>query len=295
MLTLTDSYSYLIVMYYLMAQMLTLFLGIDQFFIQLLFTHPSAWDSIPVTSIVCYIHLMNENKSKFENIKLWIFDADDTLWESGLYFRRAEEDFIALMQSMGFEPEELRPEIHRRDIERLSHTGYGARPYMKTLKLILEEKSELVTPYMVDSLEYISNCLLHHPLVLLPGVLASLEKFYGDGRRMIVYTMGEEDHQMDKFNRSGISEYFEHCTIVPMKTKETMMELLASAGIAPDEACMIGNSPRSDINPAIACGVNAIYLERPFTWQAEQIEFAEPGLVTTVTDLQEIVSLTGLS
>ncbi len=275
--------------------MVTLSHGLDSFSIQLLFTHPSAWDSIPVTPIVCYIHIMNENKSRFENIRLWIFDADDTLWESGLYFRRAEEDFISLMQSLGFEPEELRPEIHRRDIERLSDTGYGARPYMKTMKLILEERTKAVTPYMVDSLQYISNCLLNHPLVLLPGVLPSLEKFFNDGRRMFVYTMGEEDHQMDKFSRSGISKYFDRCEIVPMKTKETMKELLASVGIAPEEACMIGNSPRSDINPAIACGVNAIYLERPFTWQAEQIEFTEPGLVTTVTDIVEIVSLAGLS
>ncbi len=237
---------------------------------------------------------MNTKKNKIRNAKLWIFDADDTLWESGLYFRRAEEDFISLMQSLDFDSDDLRSEIHRRDIERLSHTGYGARPYMQTLKLILEERVAVVTPYMLDSLAYISNCLLNHPLVLLPGVLASLEKFFSANRRMIVYTMGEEDHQMDKFKRSGISRYFDHCTIVPMKTKETMIELLASAGIAPDEACMIGNSPRSDINPAIACGVNAIFLERPFAWQAEQIEFAEPGLVTTVTDLLEIVSLTGL-
>ncbi|MEA3265333.1 MAG: HAD family hydrolase [Candidatus Fermentibacteria bacterium] len=237
---------------------------------------------------------MITKNAKFDKTKLWIFDADDTLWESGLYFRRAEEDFTALMHSLGFDPEEIRSEIHRRDIERLSATGYGARPYMDTLRLILKEKSHALTPYMLASLDYISNCLLHHPLVLLPGVLDSLNRMFGAGKRMIVYTMGEEDHQIDKFNRSGISEYFEQCTVVALKTKETMIELLAAAKVDPAEACMIGNSPRSDINPAIGCGVNAVYLQRPHTWLAEQTEFAEPGLVTTVAGLPDILPLAGL-
>jgi len=248
----------------------------------------------PASRKQCYIYPMSTKNAKFDKTKLWIFDADDTLWESGLYFRRAEEDFTALMHSLGFDPKEIRSEIHRRDIERLSVTGYGARPYMATLKLILEERTEHITPYMIASLDYIANSLLHHPLVLLPGVLDSLSRLFSAGKRMFVYTMGEEDHQIDKFHRSGISEYFEHCTVVSLKTKETMIELLAAAGVNPAQACMIGNSPRSDINPAIGCGVNAVYLQRPHTWLAEQTEFAEPGLVTTVAGLPDILPLAGV-
>ncbi len=76
---------------------------------------------------------------KLRRSELWIFDADDTLWESALYFRRAEEDFVALMQSLGFDPEGIREEVHLKDIERLSVTGYGARPYMDTLSNIARE------------------------------------------------------------------------------------------------------------------------------------------------------------
>ena len=237
---------------------------------------------------------MNSKNEILREAKLLIFDADDTLWESALYFRRAEEDFTALMQSLGWKPEVLRSEIHRKDIERLSVTGYGARPYISTLRAIMEDNIDPVTSYMIDSLEYISNSLLHHPLVLLPGVLGTLEKLSAAGKRMIVYTMGEEDHQRDKFNRSGISRYFEHCTVVPVKTEETMKELLVSSGVKPDDACMIGNSPRSDINPAIGCGVNALYVKRALTWQAEQTALDKPELVTTVTCLTDILPLTGV-
>jgi len=243
---------------------------------------------------MCYIYPMRNFKAGLENTKLWIFDADDTLWESGLYFRRAEDDFAALMHSLGYDPAEIVTEIHRKDLERLSVTGYGASPYMSVLRSVIEDKFSVLTPYMLRALGDISHSLLHHPLVLLPGVLDSITKMHASGKRMMVYTMGETDHQTDKFSRSGIAHFFEKCTVVPVKTEQTMKQLLTSAGTAPAEACMIGNSPRSDINPAIGCGVNALYVQRPLTWQAEQVEFVEPELVATVADLTEVLPLAGL-
>jgi putative hydrolase of the HAD superfamily len=35
---------------------------------------------------------------------------------------------------------------------------------------------------------------------------------------------------------------------------------------------MIGNSPRSDINPALAAGLNAVYVPHPHTWSLEHQE-----------------------
>ncbi len=243
---------------------------------------------------VIFTSMKSLNELRLRETELWIFDADDTLWESALYFRRAEEDFVALMESLGFSGDATREEVRRRDIERLSVTGYGARPYMDTLGRILREKSPELSPYITDSLEYISNSLLHHPLVLLPGVIGTINRMHSAGKQMLVYTMGEDDHQRDKFNRSGIAGFFRDLKVVPVKNEYTMKELLAHCGVEPGKACMIGNSPRSDINPAIGCGVNAIHVKRALTWQAEQTEFAEPGLVTTVASIAEIPQLAGI-
>ncbi len=35
---------------------------------------------------------------------------------------------------------------------------------------------------------------------------------------------------------------------------------------------MIGNSPRSDINPALAAGLKAVYIPHPHTWHLEHEE-----------------------
>jgi putative hydrolase of the HAD superfamily len=37
---------------------------------------------------------------------------------------------------------------------------------------------------------------------------------------------------------------------------------------------MIGNSPRSDINPALAAGLNAVFIPHPHTWTLEHEEVA---------------------
>ncbi len=39
---------------------------------------------------------------------------------------------------------------------------------------------------------------------------------------------------------------------------------------------MIGNSPRSDINPALAAGLNACFIPHDNTWVLEHEELAQP-------------------
>jgi putative hydrolase of the HAD superfamily len=38
---------------------------------------------------------------------------------------------------------------------------------------------------------------------------------------------------------------------------------------------MIGNSPKSDINPALAAGLNAVFVPHPRTWSLEHAEVPE--------------------
>jgi putative hydrolase of the HAD superfamily len=40
---------------------------------------------------------------------------------------------------------------------------------------------------------------------------------------------------------------------------------------------MIGNAPRSDINPALKAGLNAVFIPHPHTWGLEQQEVRHEG------------------
>ena len=223
---------------------------------------------------------------------LLILDADDTLWESGVFFDRAEDDFLSIMESLGLERDIVRRTVHRQDIERLAVTGYGAKPYLDTLRSILHELVPSPPRWAVQALSDLERILLGHPVMLMPGVLCTLENLDRDLITIIVYTMGEVEHQTDKFVRSGLSEHVDGFRVVPLKTPEELSRLLCEMGFPPEQCLLVGNSPRSDINPALTIGVRAVHVARSRTWAAERDDFADPGQVVTIErfdELQEIL------
>ena len=52
--------------------------------------------------------------------------------------------------------------------------------------------------------------------------------------------------------------------------------LRGRARVEPPRAWMIGNSPKSDINPALECGLNAVFVPHERTWSLERQEI-RPG------------------
>jgi putative hydrolase of the HAD superfamily len=244
--------------------------------------------------MVIFVYAANTGRcfrTMVHEIRCWIFDADDTLWESAGFFRAAEDSFVLLMGELGCHEGPVREEVHRRDIERLSITGYGPGPYIDTLRSILHDFAEKPSEDAFLTLERIGDSLKNHPVTLFPGVLSTLESLSGMGHRLILYTMGEKDHQVDKYEKSGLSGLFEDCVVVPRKTPESLEALMDARGLNRVEVCVVGNSPRSDIAPALHCGVNAIYVKRPFTWEAEHGDIPVSRLIATVSHISDIPML----
>lgn len=222
---------------------------------------------------------------------LLLIDADDTLWESALFFQRAEQDFLALMGSLGSQVDEVRATVHDRDIERLSVTGYGAEPYIGTLASVMREYCPEPPHWAMTSLDDIRRCLLGHPVVLTPGAVEALSEISRMPFHTVVYTMGEEEHQRDKFRRSSLDSMVHELTIVPEKTVRSLRVEMESRGFTPERTLVVGNSPRSDINPATELGLNAVFLRRELTWTAEHEDFRDPDLVIEIDSFIELIGI----
>ena len=69
--------------------------------------------------------------------------------------------------------------------------------------------------------------------------------------------------------RSGLQGFFEAIEIVGEKDAKTYGVLVNKHKIVKTQGWMIGNSPRSDINPAMEAGLNAVYIPHVNTWQLE--------------------------
>ncbi len=94
----------------------------------------------------------------------------------------------------------------------------------------------------------------------------------GTRHTLLMLTKGAVDEQQRKIDASTLAPHFGHIHIVAEKDVDTYHRLARDHVLAPDSTWMIGNSPKSDIAPARAVGMNAVYIPNDNTWALEHTE-----------------------
>ncbi len=82
-------------------------------------------------------------------------------------------------------------------------------------------------------------------------------------------TKGDEDEQQRKIDISGLAGHFRSIVIVREKTPDVYAALVEAEGLDPRRTWMIGNSVKSDIAPALAVGLGAVFIPNVNTWALE--------------------------
>jgi len=109
------------------------------------------------------------------------------------------------------------------------------------------------------------------PPHILDGVPDTLS-YLAERHRLILFTKGEPAEQAAKVERSGLQAFFEAIEIVGEKDVATYSSLVNQHRIVKSHGWMVGNSPRSDINPALQAGLNAVFIPHQATWELEHAE-----------------------
>jgi putative hydrolase of the HAD superfamily len=99
-------------------------------------------------------------------------------------------------------------------------------------------------------------------------------QYLGERHHLILMTKGNPAEQSGKVERSGLKEYFSAVEIVAEKDESTYRSVIAKYALPADTTWMVGNSPRSDINPALAAGLHAVFVPHGNTWILEHEELA---------------------
>ncbi len=201
-----------------------------------------------------------------------LVDADDTLWENNIYFERAFDDFAAFLDHSALTPAQVREVLNEIELVNARIHGYGARNFGLNLQQAYRHLAE--REIREDDLGHVMSLaerILEQPLELLPGVKETLE--YLAGRHdLTLFTKGHPEEQRMKVDRSGLAGYFAHTAIVKEKDAHAYRRLVEERGLRPQQTWMIGNSPKSDINPALEAGLNAVLVPHPRTWVLERAE-----------------------
>lgn len=198
-----------------------------------------------------------------------LFDADDTLWENNIYFERAIASFISYLDHRVHTREEVREHLNTCERATIAQYGYGLGSFRRSLVNCFEELSdEPVTPEKHARIVAFAEAISSQEIELLPEVETTLRSL-AKRHRLLLVTKGDELEQVEKLERSGLKPFFEGVE-VPGEKNEVMYRKLADrhqCDLA--STWMIGNSPRSDVNPALAAGMNAVFIPHDFTWVLE--------------------------
>jgi putative hydrolase of the HAD superfamily len=203
-----------------------------------------------------------------------LIDADDTLWENNIYFERAIAKFISFLDHREHSPEQVRLVLNEVERSSIATHGYGLHSFTHSLVETFEKLSvDPVTPELQDRIRSFAHQIADHPIEILPGVPETL-KYLGERHHLILMTKGHPAEQSGKIERSGLKEYFSAIEIVAEKDESTYRSAIAKYALAADLTWMIGNSPKSDINPALAAGIHAIFIPHNNTWVLEHEQVA---------------------
>lgn len=204
-------------------------------------------------------------------------DADDTLWENNIYFERVIARFIADLGHSRLTPKQVRAHLNVVERQGILEYGYGLHSFTRALLTAWQDLSEAeVSEETMDRVRRLARTIAEQPIELLPGIPDTL-RHLADRHQLVLYTKGDFAEQSSKLERSGLRPYFSSVEIVAEKTAVQYRQTVVALGAAEAATWMIGNSPRSDINPAIAAGINAVFIPHPNTWVLEHDEIVLEG------------------
>jgi len=223
-----------------------------------------------------------------------IIDADDTLWENNIYYEQCTAAFAELMVAQGFGRDEAGCTVDAVERERIPQVGYSPVEFARSLVIayhrLCERYDRPVEDAVSDAVWEIGRAVLEYPIVLLDGVSETLARL-SSHCRLLLLTKGDQEAQESKVIRSGLGHHFEAVHVVPEKDAQVIQDLVEHYRLRLDKTWMVGNSPRSDINPALEAGIGAVYVPHSNTWTLEREAIADPERVMVLKRFEELVTL----
>ncbi len=198
-----------------------------------------------------------------------LIDADDTLWENNIYFEEVIGAYCALIEARGLSRDAARTALNAIERVRTRMNGYGIKNFRASLKLACEQLLDAAHhDHAVGAVDEWCAKLARRSLTLLPGVVETVRELSGR-HRLILFTKGDLDDQVDKVQRSGLRPYLHQVDVVREKDVDSYRDAMLRHGFRPERTWMIGNSPRSDVRPALEAGLGAVFIPHHATWELE--------------------------
>jgi putative hydrolase of the HAD superfamily len=204
-----------------------------------------------------------------------VFDADDTLWDEQGLLQHFEAEVEAVLDRLTGRATGFRERFIALENANIPALGYGFSSYLYSLAEALATDRDWYRHK--DAVMGLVAGLIGHMQTVSPrvieGVRPTLESLAARDYRLVVLTRGVDHEQRGKLSRSGLADLFSDIRVVSAKDAVTYRTTAQELGDPTAAAlCMIGNSMRSDVVPAIAAGWRAIHVPAPTEWAHDRGE-----------------------
>lgn len=212
-------------------------------------------------------------------IELVLVDFDDTIVDTAPRFQGARRALFRILRDAGFPEDECR-RVHHEEVDPVMLDRYGLGParlaysFPETYRRLCEAAGSTEDDAVTAELVRLARAVSGTP-PLVQGALEALRRL-AQHHPTVVYTQsGEPDYQLGCVRDTGVLDLIgpDRVKVTDRKTPERLRETLDEYGVArPETAWMIGNSIRSDVNPALAIGANAVLVEIDDPWHHDEVE-----------------------
>jgi len=229
---------------------------------------------------------------RFAGLTHIFLDADDTLWENDVFFRRAEDEFVHYMaQSVGADETHARELLAAKQEDNIPIFGYGSKTYL----LGMLDAAIALAPGRFDGRMYfdikeIITRLTTHDFEWLKGAEETV-RMLATRYKVVIATKGDLGEQNRKFRQSGLADCVCAVEVMEKKSEADYRNLAAKMGVPTDQFLMVGNAVRSDIAPVIAIGGWAIHIPFRITWAHELMPLPVSDRVLTLTHITQLQPL----
>jgi len=150
--------------------------------------------------------------------------------------------------------------------------GYGSQNFGRNLRQCYQHLAErAIQEHDLRTVMGFAERILEQPMQVLEGVEETLS-YLSRRHDLTLFTKGNSEEQKLKIAQSGLGPFFGHTAIVKEKDAGAYRLLVEERQMDTGRTWMIGNSPKSDINPALAAGLHAIFVPHGDTWILEHEE-----------------------
>lgn len=213
-----------------------------------------------------------------DDIELVLVDFDDTIVETAPRFQNARRRLFERLAAAGFDAEACE-RVHHHEVDPSMLQRFGLGPgrlihsFPETYRRLCAAVGRDADDATLEELTALARAVAGTP-PLLTGALDALERL-ARALPTVVYTQsGEPEYQLGCLREAGVLDVVgaDRVRVTDVKTGDRLLETLADLGVSrPSAAWMIGNSIRSDVNPALEIGAHAILIEIEDPWHHDEV------------------------